>query len=52
MSPVSESGYSRDATVEAVRDYYYYYSLTSMYLDDSDVIEPPEGGWLSISPNG
>jgi hypothetical protein len=50
MSPVSEIGYSRNATVEAVRDYYQF--LTSMYLDNSDIMEPPEGGWPSISPNG
>lgn len=35
--------YSRDATVAAVRDYYAL--LTDMYLDPSDVLSPPAGGW-------
>lgn len=47
MPQLSEIGYSRDACVAAVRDYYGF--LTKMYLDESDVIEPPEGGWPTIT---
>ncbi|KAI0109822.1 hypothetical protein F4814DRAFT_461062 [Daldinia grandis] len=49
MLSLDEISYSRDATVAAVRDYYYF--LTRMYLKESDVIEPPEGGWPNLSAN-
>ncbi|KAH8731597.1 hypothetical protein GQ44DRAFT_671597 [Phaeosphaeriaceae sp. PMI808] len=42
--------YSREATIAAVRDYYQF--LTSMYLDEAKVLEPPEGGWPSIPVDG
>lgn len=35
--------YSRDETISAVRQFYTF--LTKMYLDESDILEPPEGGW-------
>ncbi|KAK1767570.1 hypothetical protein QBC33DRAFT_569894 [Phialemonium atrogriseum] len=47
MPELSEIGYSRDACVAAVRGYYDF--LTKMYLDESDIVEPPEGGWPSIT---
>jgi len=40
MSKVDEIAYSREATISAVRDYYQF--LNDMYLDDSEIIEPPE----------
>jgi hypothetical protein len=49
MPELSEINYSRDACVAAIRDYYHF--LTKMYLKESDVIEPPEGGWPSITPD-
>ena len=48
MPELSEIAYSRDATVAAFRDYYRF--LTKMYLEESDVIEPPEDGWPTITP--
>lgn len=45
--PLNEVKYSRDETVAAVRDFYAF--LTKMYLDESEIVEPPEGGWPSIS---
>lgn len=48
MPELSEITYSTDATVAAFRDYYQF--LTNLYLNESDVIEPPEGGWPTISP--
>ncbi|KAI0005595.1 hypothetical protein F4779DRAFT_598215 [Xylariaceae sp. FL0662B] len=46
MPELDEVTYSRDACVAAVRDYYEF--LTKVYLKDSQVIQPPEGGWPSI----
>src|SRR5437868_6411977 len=46
MPPLSEISYSREACIAAVREYYAF--LAKMYLNESDVIEPPEGGWPSI----
>ena len=43
MEPV----YSRDETVAAVRDYYAF--LASMFMDPSYILEPPLGGWPSIT---
>ncbi|RYO95889.1 hypothetical protein DL764_007576 [Monosporascus ibericus] len=48
MPSLDEFTYSRDATVAAVRDYYDF--LTKMYLSESDIIEPPVGGWPNIKP--
>lgn len=50
MPTVSDISYSREATVTAIRDYYRF--LVSMYLDESNVLEPPVGGWPSIPSNG
>jgi hypothetical protein len=47
MPPLSEIGYSREACIAAVRDYYAF--LAKMYLNESDIIEPPEGGWPSVT---
>ncbi|KAF2127847.1 hypothetical protein P153DRAFT_294859 [Dothidotthia symphoricarpi CBS 119687] len=49
MVHLCDVSYSRDATVAAIRDYYRF--LVAMYLDESEVIEPPEGGWPSINSN-
>jgi hypothetical protein len=50
MPSISEITYSRDATVQAFRDYFRL--LSAMYADESDVAEPPEDGWATINPNG
>ncbi|PIA88777.1 hypothetical protein CB0940_07717 [Cercospora beticola] len=42
------SNYSREDTVEAFRDYYNF--LTTMYMDQARIIEPPEDGWPEITP--
>ncbi|KAJ8119107.1 hypothetical protein ONZ43_g3857 [Nemania bipapillata] len=47
MSQSSRFGYSRGDTVAAIRDYYQF--ITSLYLPETFVIEPPEGGWPSIT---
>jgi hypothetical protein len=47
MVELSEITYSQDECIAAVRDYYTF--LTTMYLPKSFVIEPPEGGWPSIT---
>jgi hypothetical protein len=47
MPQLSEVTYSQDACVAAVRSYYDF--LTKMYLKNSDVIEPPQEGWPSIT---
>jgi hypothetical protein len=50
MPRIEDISYSRQATVAAIRDYYRF--LVSMYLNPTDVQEPPEGGWPSIPLNG
>lgn len=47
MPELSEIEYSRDTCVAAFRDYYSF--LAKMYLKDLMIIEPPEGGWPSIT---
>jgi hypothetical protein len=47
MPSISDTSYSRDACIAAVRDYYRF--LVKMYLDESQVMEPPEGGWPNIT---
>lgn len=42
--------YSREETVATIRDFYRF--LTSMYLDEAKVLEPPEGGWPNIPVDG
>lgn len=49
MVHLNEISYSRDAVVAAVRDYYHF--LATMYMDESEIIEPPKGGWPSITSN-
>lgn len=46
MPPISEITYSRDATVQAFRCYYQF--LVAMYMDESNIAEPPEDGWGTI----
>ncbi|KAH8585561.1 hypothetical protein B0O99DRAFT_646641, partial [Bisporella sp. PMI_857] len=48
MSEDGELSYSQEEAILAIRDYYRF--LVSLYLDESHVIEPPENGWPSISP--
>ncbi|KAK7954800.1 hypothetical protein PG988_015494 [Apiospora saccharicola] len=38
--------YSREETVSAFREFYTF--LSKMYIDESDILEPPEGGWPHI----
>lgn len=47
MPQLSEIRYSRDVCVAAVRDYYNF--LVKMYLGESNIIEPPEGGWPNLT---
>jgi len=48
MSELDEtSSYSHDVTVSSFRDYFRF--LTDLYMEDSDIIEPPEGGWPTVS---
>jgi hypothetical protein len=47
MPQLNQVRYSREVCVTAVRDYYNF--LMKMYPSDSEVIEPPEGGWPSIT---
>jgi hypothetical protein len=47
MPELSEIIYSRDATVAAFSNYYKFF--TKLYLKESDVIVPPEGGWPVIT---
>lgn len=39
--------YSHDVTIAAFRDYYRF--LVESYMDPIELIEPPEGGWPSIT---
>ncbi|KAK4125680.1 hypothetical protein N657DRAFT_642419 [Parathielavia appendiculata] len=47
MPELHETTYSREATIAAVREYYRF--LTRMYLKESYIAEPPQGGWPEIS---
>ncbi|KAL5349764.1 hypothetical protein ACLOAV_004796 [Pseudogymnoascus australis] len=47
MLSLDDITYSRDACISAFRDYYDF--LTKMYLDESDIVHPPAGGWPSIT---
>lgn len=47
MPKLDEISYSRDTCVKAIRDYYRF--LTQMYLPGTEIIEPPEGGWPTIT---
>ena len=46
MSDCEDVTYSRTDTIAAVSDYYKF--LIAMYMDDSQVVYPPPGGWPSI----
>ncbi|QSZ28537.1 hypothetical protein DSL72_003035 [Monilinia vaccinii-corymbosi] len=48
MPDLDEISYSREATIDAFRDYYRF--LFDLYMEDSDIIEPPKGGWPTLSP--
>lgn len=47
MPKVENITYSREGCIAAFRSYFDF--LTKMYLDESYIIEPPPGGWPSIS---
>jgi hypothetical protein len=47
MPPLDEVSYDQATTVAAVRSYFVF--LTNMYLDEADVLEPPEEGWPTIT---
>ncbi|KAH0355770.1 hypothetical protein KCU83_g1505, partial [Aureobasidium melanogenum] len=47
MPELHEVGYSREATIAAFRDYYQF--LTTMFLPEDRVKEPPAGGWPVIT---
>ncbi|GAB1317775.1 Alpha beta hydrolase fold protein [Madurella fahalii] len=49
MPWLSEVRYSREATVAAVIDYFEF--LAKMYIKESDILRPPEGGWPEITPD-
>ncbi|KAI8960797.1 hypothetical protein F5Y11DRAFT_358166 [Daldinia sp. FL1419] len=49
MPTLDEISYSRDEAVATIRNYYRF--LTKMYLKESDVIEPPQGGWPNLRAN-
>jgi hypothetical protein len=40
--------FSRDECIAAVRDYYQF--LAKMFMDESNIMEPPPGGWPNITP--
>ncbi|KAH8763891.1 hypothetical protein BGZ57DRAFT_712564, partial [Hyaloscypha finlandica] len=47
MVELSDINYSRENCITAVRDFYHL--LTQLYMKEWDLIEPPEGGWPSIT---
>ncbi|KAH7323621.1 hypothetical protein BKA65DRAFT_540257 [Rhexocercosporidium sp. MPI-PUGE-AT-0058] len=47
MPELSDITYSREEAITAVREYYKF--LVDMYMDDSEIVEPPKGGWSSIT---
>ncbi|EGD94585.1 hypothetical protein TESG_02095 [Trichophyton tonsurans CBS 112818] len=49
MPELCDITYSREECIAAVRGYYQF--LTTMYLKESDILEPPEGGWPSVTPS-
>jgi hypothetical protein len=48
MPTLSEITYSREKCIAAIRDYYSF--LVKMYLDEAQIINPPESGWPHITP--
>ncbi|KAM5431491.1 hypothetical protein MferCBS31731_007804 [Microsporum ferrugineum] len=49
MPELCDISYSREECIAAVRGYYQF--LTTLYLKESDILEPPEGGWPSVTPS-
>ncbi|KAL1610147.1 hypothetical protein SLS60_001812 [Paraconiothyrium brasiliense] len=49
MPTLNEVNYSREACINAIREYYRF--LTKMFLDEDEILEPPEGGWPDIMPS-
>ncbi|KAL2023304.1 hypothetical protein VTK56DRAFT_3042 [Thermocarpiscus australiensis] len=49
MPQLSEVSYSHEATIAAVSGYFDF--LAKMYLNESDILRPPEGGWPEITPD-
>jgi hypothetical protein len=49
MPRLSEISYSHEAAVAAISDYFDF--LAKMYLDESAILRPPEGGWPEITPD-
>ncbi|KAG9252571.1 uncharacterized protein F5Z01DRAFT_660968 [Emericellopsis atlantica] len=47
MEDLEGMSYSQEDTVRAFRDYYAF--LAKMYVDESLIINPPSGGWPSIT---
>ncbi|KAE9370230.1 hypothetical protein N431DRAFT_468297 [Stipitochalara longipes BDJ] len=47
MVELSDITYSREESIAAVRNFYHL--LTQLYMKESNVIEPPHGGWPSIT---
>ncbi|KAM5435784.1 hypothetical protein MferCBS31731_006233 [Microsporum ferrugineum] len=47
MPTLSEVSYSRQDCIAAFRDYFHF--LTTMYLAEDAILEPPEGGWPSVT---
>jgi hypothetical protein len=47
MPWLSEISYYEQECINTIRDYYQF--LTKMYLDESDVLEPPKDGWTDIN---
>ncbi|KAK4118799.1 hypothetical protein N657DRAFT_650884 [Parathielavia appendiculata] len=48
MPRLSEISYSHAATVGAISAYFNF--LAVMYLDEADILRPPEGGWPEMTP--
>ncbi|CAI6228037.1 unnamed protein product [Periconia digitata] len=47
MPPLSNISYSQEETITAIRSYYEF--LTTLYLPNSAIIEPPPDGWPNIT---
>jgi hypothetical protein len=50
MPRLSEVSYSHNATIAAITDYFEF--LASMYMKESAILRPPEGGWPQITADG
>lgn len=47
MPWLKDISYDRQATIAVFRDYYHF--LAALYLHQSEVVEPPQGGWPAIT---